>query len=286
MNTPVCVPQNPAQPDQAIYGLSALETVPGFTRESYLATFGVQAPNFDAGKPPKYWFDSTADTSAAGNVAVYLQAALSGLSARIIQMQMPASAASAVNIPGRITYPAYVIAPTSAAINGQPINADVLSSYQDAVNLAASWALGGSAVFDGDPVIGPFAIVYPASEPRRQWMILFQGVAQNVGVCIAAMYGEGIGHPGAWDLSGAEPLWKPAPDPPDGITTGVPQAGSEVPVPVRALLPNEQIITTLGGAMVARTDMSSAATDGGGFGAADRATLLWIQQALKNSGLS
>ena len=286
MNTPVCVPQNPAQPDQAIYGLSALETVPSFTRESYLAAFGVQAPSFDAAMPPKYWFDSTVDASMPGNVAVYEQAALSGLSAQIAQMRMPASQAAAVNIPGLIAYPTYVIAPTSAAINGQPVNADILSSYQDAVNLAASWALGSSAVFDGDPAMGPFAIVYPATESRRQWMILVKGIAQNAGICLAAMYAQGIGHPGDWDLNGPEPLWKPAPDAADGITSGVPLPGSQVPVPVRALLANEQIISTLGGAMVARTDMSSAATEAGGFGASDRATLLWIQQALKNSGLS
>ena len=286
MNTPVCVPTNPAQPDQAIYGLSALQTVPSFTRESYLDAFGVQAPNFDAAKPPKYWFDSTADSSAAGNIAVYEQAVLSGLSAQIAQMRMPAAQAASVNIPGLIAYPAYIIVPTSAAINGQPINADVLSSYQDAVNLAASWALGSSAVFDGGLAAGPFAILYPAMESRRQWMILFKGAAQNAGVCLAAMYARGIGHPGDWDLSGTEPVWGSAPDPADGITSGIPQPGSQVPVPVRALLPNEQIITTLGGAMIARTDMSSAATEAGGFGAADRATLLWIQQALKNSGLS
>lgn len=286
MTTPVCVPQNPAQPDQAIYALTALETVPTFTRESYLAAFGVQAPDFDASLPPKYWFDSTADTSNPANIALYDQVALSGLAASIVQMQMPASQAAAVNIPGLVTYPAYVIAPTDATVNAQPINPDVLSSYQDAVNLAASWGLGSAAVFDGDPTIGPFLVTYPADESRRQWMILFNGTAQNVGVCLEQMYAQGMGHPGSWVLSGAAPVWTPSPDPPDGITSGVPQPGTEVAVPVRALLENEEMISTLGGAMVARTDLSSAATDSGGFGAADRATLLWIQQALKDSGLS
>lgn len=286
MTTPVCVPQNPAQPDQAIYGFSALQTVPVFTRASYLAAFGVQAPDFDAAKPPKYWFDSSVDTSNAANVAIYDQVQLSGLSAEIVQMQLPAAEAACVNIPGLLTYPPYVIVPTDATISGQPINPDVLSSYQDAVNLAASWGLGSSAVFDGDPTIGPFLVNYPADETRRQWMILFKGVAENVGICLAAMYAQGIGHPGSWDLDGADPAWIPVPDPPDGISSGVPQPGTDVPIPVRPLLPNEQIIATLGGAMIARTDMSSAATDSGGFGPADRATLLWIQQALKNSGLS
>jgi hypothetical protein len=199
---------------------------------------------------------------------------------------MPAAEAAALNIPGLVTYPAYVIPATDATISGQPINADVLSNYQDAVNLAASWNLGSSAVFDSDPTFGPFLVTYPSDETRRQWMILFESVAQNVGVCLAAMYAQGIGYPGTWNLSGTEPVWTPAPAPPDGITTGVPQAGTAVPVPVRPLLPNEEIITTLGGAMIARTDMSSAVTDTDGFGPADRATLLWIQQALQNSGLS
>lgn len=286
MTTPVCVPQDPNQPDQAIYGLSALQRVPLYTRVSFSAAFGTQAPDFDSTKPPKYWFDSTADTSNATNLAVYKQISVSGLSADVAQLQMPATEAAAVNIPGLIIFPPYAILSTAATIDGQPINADVLSGYQDAVNLAASWNLGSSAVFDGDAAIGPFSVAYPASETRRQWMILFQGAAQNVGVSVATMYAKGMGHPGAWDLSGAEPIWIPTPDPPDGITSGVPQPGTEVPVPVRALLPNEQIISTLGGAMIARTDMSSASTDSGGFGAADRATLLWIQQALQNSGLS
>ena len=286
MTTPVCIPQNPAQPDQAIYGLSALQTVPTFTRASYLAAFGVQAPDFDAAEPPKYWFDSRADTSNPANLAIYEQVELSGLSAQIEQMQLPAAQAASVNIPGLLVYPPYVIAPTAATISGQPISPDVLSSYQDAVNLAASWGLGSSAVFDGDPTVGPFFVLYPSSETRRQWMILFNGVSENAGICLAEMYAQGIGYPGNWDLTGAEPVWTPALAPADGITSGVPQPGTEVPVPVRALLPNEEIIATLGGAMVARTDMSSAATDTGGFGAADRATLLWIQQALQNSGLS
>lgn len=286
INLPTSIPQYPPQPDQAIYGFSVLQTVPTFTRQSYLNAFGVQPPDFDATKPPKFWFDSTVDLSNSANVAVYQTVQLDGITASIVQLQMPATQAASVNIPGLVTYPPYVIQPTTATMGGQPFNADVLSDLQDAINLAASFGLGSSTVFDGDPTFGPFLVDYPATEPRRQWMILFKGAPVSVGILLSNMNAQGIGSPGAWDLTGPQPVWVPVPPPPDGITSGVPQPGTTVSVPVRPLLPNEEIVSTLGGAMIARTDMSSAATDtGSGFGPTDRATLLWIQQALQQAGL-
>jgi hypothetical protein len=285
-NSPTCTPQNPPQPDQPIYGFIALQTVPTFTRPSYLNAFGVQPLDFDATKPPKFWFDSTVDLSSPENIAVYQTVQLDGITASIVQLQMPATQAASVNIPGLITYPPYVIQPTTATLGGQPFNADVLSDLQDAINMAASFGLGSSTVFDGDPTFGPFLVDYPAAEPRRQWMILFKGAAVSVGILLSSMNAKGIGSPGAWDLTGSQPVWVPVPPPPDGITSGVPLSATTVPIPVRPLLPNEEIVSTLGGAMIARTDMSSAATNSGsGFGPADRATLLWIQQALQQAGL-
>jgi hypothetical protein len=278
---PQSIPSNPAQPNQSIYGFGALQTVPTYTRASYLAAFGVQAPNFDATKAPKYWFDSTVNLSSPSNVAVYNVVSVEGILATITQLSLPASQAAAVNIPGLITYPPYVIQPTTATMtglppSGVPFNADVLSNQQDALNLANSFGLSSSAVIDGDPTIGPFVVNYPATETRRQWDILFKGNAVNVGIMIANMNANGVGAPGAWDLSGSQPTWVPAPMPPDGITSGVPAANSQVSVPVRALLPNEKIQTTLMGSVIARTDMSSAATtdtSAGGFTDTDRATL-------------
>src|SRR5690349_20763739 len=71
MGTPVSRPVIPAQPNLLAYGTSQLSLFESYTRESYLAAFGVQAPAWDPSRVRKAWFDSTVDASDPANVAVY-----------------------------------------------------------------------------------------------------------------------------------------------------------------------------------------------------------------------
>ena len=96
MIQPVSEPLHPAQPDAESYPVSALALFKSFSRDSYRAAFGLDAPAFDPSRPAKTWFDSTADVSRGSNVAVYRVAGPDG---SIAQLVIPAGEAAAVNLP-------------------------------------------------------------------------------------------------------------------------------------------------------------------------------------------
>ena len=101
MSNPVSQPVIPPQPDQLYYGISKLALFQTFTRDTYLSTFGIQAPPYDPTRVIKSWFDSTVDTSNPSNVALYNVVAQDhngnwGLQ----QLVMPAQEAATVNLTG------------------------------------------------------------------------------------------------------------------------------------------------------------------------------------------
>ena len=115
MSDPISLPAAPPQPDQAYYSVLELALFTPYTRDSYLAAFGQQAPAYDPSRVIKTWFDSSADTSAPANVAVYkIIAQDPNGNWGFQQMVMPATEAATVNLPGAIVYPPYVVAPTQA----------------------------------------------------------------------------------------------------------------------------------------------------------------------------
>lgn len=119
MSDPVSLPVVPPQPDREAYGFAELALFQTYTRETYRAAFGVQAPPWNPARPSKYWFDSTADASAAANVAAYKIFAVDSTGIWAIrQLVLPAAEAVAINLPGLVTYPPYVIAPTDATRAG------------------------------------------------------------------------------------------------------------------------------------------------------------------------
>ncbi len=66
------IPVIPAQPDQAEYPASELQTLAVFTYESYLTSAGAASP-WDPTRPEQYWFDSSADAAVG---AIYQYSAL------------------------------------------------------------------------------------------------------------------------------------------------------------------------------------------------------------------
>lgn len=273
MSTPVSQPVIPAQPDTLAYSTEDLALFVSYTRASYLSAFGVQAPAFDPTRLIKTWFDTTVNTSNAGNVATYN---IVGQDASgnwgIQQMVIPASEAATVNLTGAVTYPAYVIAPTQATSGGALINPLYLSLQTDAQALMTE--LGGTGLYD-EGASGALPIVYPSNEPRRVWDFLVNGNVMNAGALIASMNANGVGYPGSWQTQTGAPVWVPDAAAP----TGADDTSAPRPMPVRGLLPNEELQTGLMGVVVVRTDLQQQQAEAEGqFTPDDRATLQQIYQ--------
>jgi len=268
MSNPVSLPIVPPQPDQEVYGFAELALFQTYTRETYRAAFGVQAPAWDPSRPSKFWFDSTADTSAAGNVVAYKIFAVDSTGTWALrQFVLPATEAAAINLPGSVIFAPYVIAPTHATRGGSPQSAKYLSLESDARTLMAAFGATG-LVDEGATTFYPIA--YPSDEPRRSWAILLNGHQQNVGELLAGRNAQGVGSPGRWDTSQRFAVWVPDPPAPTGLEDPRPPR----PLPVRDLLPNEIIQTGLMSVSVARTDLQQeSAKQSGAFLPDDRKTL-------------
>lgn len=274
MSTPVSAPVTPPQPDQECYGIQSLTLFVSYTRDSYLAAFGVQAPAWDATRVTKTWFDTTVDTSNPANTATYNVVAVNSSGVWGLQpLTIPAIEAATVNLPGAVNYPPYTVAPTDASSGGAVINPDYLSLQSDAQALMVT--LGGTDLTE-ETGNAAFPIVYPADEPRRIWDFYVNGILCNAGQLVAQRNANGVGAPGTWQTTTSGPVWTPAPAP-----TGLTDARPPRPMPVRNLLPNEQLQTGLMGVSVIRTDLEQQQqAQAGQFTPDDRATLQQIYQML------
>jgi len=199
-------------------------------------------------------------------------------------MVLPAVEAAAINLPGSLRYPSYVVPPTNAVRTGpgglapQPVNADYLSLHADALDIM--FQIGGSGVSEEPAMVGGFAISYPADEPRRMWQVAFHDRQVNAGLLVKNRNANGVGSPGKWDLTHQEPVWVP-----DPVAATAPADGRTWrDVPVRDLLPNEALQATLMGIGVVRTDRRLESNkQTGQFTPEDRALLQAIHQALVRS---
>lgn len=259
-----------AQPDYPYYSEDVLNLFVIFTRASYEQFYGVQAPNFDATQPAKYWQDDAAATLAASQTVTYNEyvqapgsAEPEGPPATIAPFTIAAGVAATVNIPGDETYPPYTPAPTTATYGGALINPEVFSTQDQGLAIVAALGLPASALIDATwTAAGPDG--YAANgEMRRMWAIILPGDPTNrawyVGDLLVTEYANGIGYPGSWSIVNEangvpEIVWTPANPGPDGISAGVPM--TSVPVPVRPLFPNEEfVIAAIGAVMIRRTDL-------------------------------
>lgn len=277
-NNLVSPPVVPAQPNSEFYNIQDLVLFKAYSRDSYRAAFGVEAAAYDPTRVLKSWFDSTVDVSGPGNVAVYRVVAQDPTGNGILrQMVMPAQEAATVNLSGAIPYPPYIVAPTLATRGGSTLNAIYLSLESDAQALMTQ--LGGTGLQQEELVSYPAS--YPGDELRRQWYFLVQGQPVNVGALLLMRNAQGIGAPGHWDVSSPQPVWVPDPPAPTGEDdTRPPRA-----MPVRDLLPNEQLYTGMMGILgVVRTDLQKTADDSSGqFTPDDRAMLRMIYLAISKS---
>ena len=274
-NNPVSQPVVPAQPSTEFYNIQDLVLFKAYSRDSYRAAFGVEAPAYDPARVLKTWFDSTVDVSNPGDVAVYRIVAQTKDGNGILQqMVMPAQEAATVNLPGAVQYAPYMVTPTLATRGGSVMNPIYLSLESDARALMTE--LGGANLQQED--LPSFPASYPSNEPRRAWYFLTQGQSINVGALLLMSNAKGVGAPGHWDISSPQPLWVPDPPAPTGEDdTRPPRA-----MPVRDLMPNEQLYTGMMGILgVVRTDLQKTADEASGqFTPDDRAMLRSIYLAV------
>jgi hypothetical protein len=274
-NNLVSPPVVPAQLNTEFYNILDLALFKAYSRDSYLAAFGVEAAAYDPTRVRKSWFDSTVDVSDPSNVAVYRVVAQDQNGNGILrQMVMPAQEAATINLPGAIRYPPYVVAPTLATRGGSTLNAIYLSLESDAQELMTQ--LGGTGLQQEE--LPSYPASYPSDEPRRQWYFLAQGQPVNVGALLFTRNAQGVGAPGHWDVSSPQPVWVPDLPAPTGEDDTRPPRS----MPVRDLLPNEQLYTGMMGILgVVRTDLKETADEASGvFTPDDRAMLRMIYLAI------
>lgn len=275
MIDPVSAPVVRPQPATEFYPVQELALFKSYTRESYRAAFGLEAPAYDPARRSKSWFDSTADVSNPENVAVYrIIDQDPGGNPMLRQIVMPAVEAGSLNLPGAIQYPPYIVTPTRATRGGSGMNAIYLSLESDAQALMKE--LGGTNLQQED--LPSFPATYPSEELRRPWFFLVQGQAVNAGALLLARNAHGVGAPGHWDVSAPEPVWTPDPPAPTGADD--PRTPREMPV--RDLLSNEKLYVGMLGILgVVRTDLQKTEDESNGkFTPDDRAVLRMIYQAV------
>ncbi len=288
----ISIPITPTQPNQAQYGLDSLALFKRYTRDSFLAAFGEQAPPFDPTKKPKDWFDTSVDAQNDPNgVSVYKHSTgvdTTGTPIAFKTFGITNLEASLVNLPGQYNYPQYHIAPTDATYGNAPINPLELCSKEDAawiaslLNVAPNSPQGFIYQEQAKPLTGPFLINYPSDETRRMYIITngTDKYQMNAGEMLNSMYLTGVGYPGHWnfDATGTA-IW---------VVGNVSAQTNNLPnwdMPLRDLLPNEKLFVAspFSGVVVQRTDMkqpTDVTNSGGGFTDADRTMLTAIQTAV------
>jgi hypothetical protein len=249
----------PTQPNQPQYQISTLDLFPVYaTRAAYQQATGQQALPFDPSQPLKGWADP------APNGQRYLvfdsTAAATGY---VRQITLTPAQAAQLNLPGIYNYPAYVAPPTDAVEAGPsgpigPASPDQICLQADAQAIANQIAplYPGQTITVVQENSGLFHYVY-GLDPRRQWYIQVGNQAFNAQALIEAQNGHGAGAPGHWALTSPGLNW--VSDPP---VTVAPANAVTIPVPIRPLLPNEQIVhlpgslfNQAGSWVVQRTDL-------------------------------
>lgn len=277
-------PVVPPQPATSPYAVNALELFPTYTRATYLAKTGTQAPPFDITRPAKAWYDSTATGSTTYNVFNQSPSAPELLSITLTQQ-----VANSVNLPGLPTYAPYVQQVSNVIVTNGASGSGYSGLYQSteaqADSLKAEIGDASLSITSGLGQMFPgSAYVYQKIDASNPVGIFLLG-AQNVGQMLQQRNANGVGYPGTWSKNTAgNYLFSPA-----TLNDGSTSTLGSTPTPVRPLLSNEALVSVPLGilltAEVVRTDLPSTqpsnvpTTDG--FTAADRTALSQMMTLLQ-----
>jgi hypothetical protein len=251
------------QPNEATYSVSEIYIFKNYTRTSFEAEFGVQAPPFDAKKPVKTWFDLTVKTPTITYSTLNLN------TLQFINLTLTKEEAASLNLPGEYRYEKYVVEPSDCLVSfpgfpipPAPINPTFLTTRVVAEELAKEM---GGTVADAFSVGGTFSgrQLVCQTDKRNVWEIVLGQKRVVAGILYEQKNRNGIGYPGTWDLTGEEPNWKPA----QVITTST----NVMRTPVRQLYPGETFSRTPFGVYLNRSDVPVPGS--GSFTEADRKML-------------
>ena len=257
------------QPDLPFYGFDALETE-SYNRESFLRTFGVQAPARDPKRRLQDWFDPDAANLPPDEMYIYgVHEVGAGGTPRKRQAMITNAEAATVNLPGAFVYPAAVVRRSGAwnaitneqgeAVGKNYITANALTEKDQALALIAELRLNGIEVAP-DPVradlSGPYTVRYEPEETRRIYNVVFNGGQQNAGLLLETRNKQGNGAPGVWVQAaiGNGVMWRSAP-----TETGELDTRPRVPRPMRDLYANETYRVAGFSVGIKRTDKSETA---------------------------
>jgi len=273
------------QPNQEFYAVELLNLFQTYTRAQFEAAGGPLIP-FDPTRPEQDWWDDTyAATAPTQSVSYNALVAGAGGTTAIGSFTQTAAQMATPNFKGLPNYPPWAPAPTAAVYNhsapatASPVDPKDLSTAAQAQAMLTE--LGGTSIVDtgATSVIVPnvgqivFPVTYPSGDPRRLFaVVLSNGKLFNVGQALAEKYADGIGAPGSWvvDATQTSGLSWQAIAVPDGSAS----TAAALPVPCRALLANEQLVTSPVGlgfqaTQIQRTDLIPAAAPVAGASATD-----------------
>jgi len=280
------LPIEQPQPNQEFYGVDVLNLFQTYTRAQFEAAGGPLIP-FDPTRPEQDWWDDTyAAITPTQSVSYNAVVSGPGGTAAIGSFTQTAAQMATPNFKGLPNYPKWTPAATRAVYNHaapgstSPVDPKDLSTAAQAQALLAE--LGGASIVDIGansvtiPNIGQivFPVTYPPDDPRRLFaVVLSSGKLFDVGQALAEKYSAGVGAPGSWiadatQISGLS--WQAA-----AVPDGSASTASALPVPCRALLANEKLMTSLVGGLgfqttqIQRTDLIQAAPPASGSGGTD-----------------
>jgi hypothetical protein len=208
-----------------------------FNRISYKAATGTDAPAYDPNRDIKLWLDTAAKPGKPAKYATWTQTE----SPEFQHFSIPGWYAKTVNLPPvQQVYPPWDPPPSDAVVMSggvavSPIDPFYLATQTEADDLYAELGgVGGVRLWTPDPGPGDIHVQYGA-DPRREFQFYWSAARQLVivGLLLKQMYVNGVGAPGAWNLTGAEPRWIPAPPP------VLPPIYKVTPMPMRPLFPFE-----------------------------------------------
>lgn len=257
------------QPDSPMYPISSLYGYRVFDRASYLQAFGEQAPRFDPAKPVKSWFATDGKTHFT---------AFDSNKKQTVDVTLTAAEAASVNLLGAFTYPKYTPPSNVATFNffGTSITINDPTRFvrqQDAEAIAKE--VGGTVKEHAADNANSFPFTYANQDSKIYDVVLPSGKVLDCANLIAQRFQAGRGAPGKWSAD----FVKFTPD--VQVTEPPPGAPPEIPIPIRALLPNEEIVSGLFGAVVARKDKKIVSPGGGSFTDEDRKTLQEVHAMLQ-----
>jgi len=266
MTLPRSEPVRPLPPkDRDYYSIDELAMLRLWTRSSFLAETGQQAPPWDPAMRIKRWYDSTAADKDPEEPYFYRSWVLVEGKPVHKSFVMTCAEAARLNLPGSVTYRKRTSEPTTAymaAPDGSlasPISPNVLASEEEARALAQAVSLdtgeAWTAEIQSDPY--PFVIVW-GPERRRIWNLISpQGQSYNVARLLDERSRQGVDSPGKWQTQNGGLVWTSA----VSRDTGEQDVRPPYPVPMRELYETaEEIVVGFGGLLQVKRVVRPPAT--------------------------